>query len=76
MISVSPPPVRDSFSPLSPGWAWWFQSVYKFISSMPDSGKKRPTDGLQVGQQFFDVNLGKPIWWSGKQWVDSTGTPT
>ena len=24
-------------------------------------------------QMFFDSNLGKPIWWSGSNWVDSEG---
>lgn len=27
-----------------------------------------------VGYMVFDKNLGKPIWWTGKNWVDATGT--
>lgn len=27
-----------------------------------------------VGCMVFDKNLGKPIWWTGKNWVDATGT--
>ena len=34
----------------------------------------RPTMQLQVGDQFFDKTLGKPIWWNGAHWVDATGT--
>lgn len=26
------------------------------------------------GMSYFDETLGKPIWWSGTAWVDSTGT--
>lgn len=29
----------------------------------------------QIGFQFFDSTLGKPIWWNGSAWVDATGTP-
>lgn len=32
----------------------------------------RPT-GVKVGFQFFDTTLGKPIWWNGSAWVDTTG---
>lgn len=28
-----------------------------------------------VGYMLFDKNLGKPIWWTGKNWVDATGAP-
>ena len=33
----------------------------------------RPTNA-EIGTQFFDATLGKPIWWDGTSWVDSTGT--
>ena len=26
-----------------------------------------------VGFMFFDSDIGKPIWWNGSKWVDSTG---
>lgn len=26
-----------------------------------------------VGQCIFDTSLGKPKWWTGTKWVDSTG---
>lgn len=25
------------------------------------------------GTQYFDITLGKPIWWRGTAWVDATG---
>lgn len=34
----------------------------------------RPTAGLIRGQQYFDITLGKPIWYDGSNWVDATGT--
>lgn len=40
-------------------------------------GTSRPS-GLSsdnVGFQFFDISLNKPIWWNGTAWVDATGTP-
>ncbi|HET6914805.1 MAG TPA: hypothetical protein VFH56_01820, partial [Acidimicrobiales bacterium] len=36
----------------------------------------RPTGlngSTDVGSQFFDTTLGKPIWWNGTGWVDATG---
>ena len=27
-----------------------------------------------AGYQYFDTTLGKPVWWNGAAWVDSTGT--
>ena len=32
----------------------------------------RPTNP-QTGCQIYDLNLKKPIWWTGKKWVDATG---
>ncbi|WP_079709876.1 hypothetical protein [Paraliobacillus ryukyuensis] len=34
----------------------------------------RPTENVVIGSQFFDRTIGKPIWWTGSDWVDSTGT--
>ncbi|WCL69480.1 hypothetical protein MWLp12_2119 [Lactiplantibacillus plantarum] len=33
----------------------------------------RPT-GISAGYQYFDTSLKKPIWYTGKNWVDATGT--
>lgn len=33
----------------------------------------RPTTLLYVGCVYFDITLGKPIWYNGSNWVDSTG---
>lgn len=34
----------------------------------------RPSSGFMPGHQYFDTDLGIPIWWSGSAWVDATGT--
>ncbi|MDP4436613.1 collagen-like protein [Lactiplantibacillus plantarum] len=33
----------------------------------------RPTS-ISAGYQYFDTSLNKPIWYTGKNWVDATGT--
>jgi hypothetical protein len=35
----------------------------------------RPTEGLLVGQVYFDTTLGFPIWWNGVEWIDALGGP-
>lgn len=29
---------------------------------------------LRTGRRYFDTTIGKPIWFNGTIWVDSTGT--
>lgn len=33
----------------------------------------RPT-GISTGYQYFDTSLNKPVWYTGTNWVDATGT--
>ena len=35
--------------------------------------EQRPTD-INIGFQYFDTTLNKPIWWTGTKWVNATGT--
>lgn len=28
----------------------------------------------EIGQEYFDTEEGKPIWWEGSKWVDSNGS--
>ena len=35
----------------------------------------RPTEGLLVGQTFFDTTLNRPIWWNGEYWINAIGDP-
>lgn len=55
---------------------WRFIPAYEFDSSsdikISGTTGERPT-GVNVGFQYFDTTLNKPIWWKGGQWVDATG---
>lgn len=43
-------------------------------SNLYVSGSSRPTlNDANIGKQFFDTTLNKPIWWTGSAWVDATG---
>lgn len=33
----------------------------------------RPTSGRELGMQYWDTTLGRPIWWNGAAWVDAAG---
>jgi hypothetical protein len=35
----------------------------------------RPTEGLLVGETYFDTTLNRPIWWNGDYWIDAIGNP-
>lgn len=39
------------------------------------STTERPIDQVHLGRQFFDSDLGKPIFWNGAAWVDAMGGP-
>ena len=54
----------------------WFASIQRWLGPLGQAGvtAARPSNGLYVGLAYFDSTLGKPIYWSGKAWVDSTGT--
>ncbi|ROS52914.1 hypothetical protein [Frigoribacterium sp. PhB24] len=46
------------------------------INGSSSTTAARPSStGLRPGAQWFDVTLGRPIWWSGSAWVDSSGAP-
>ena len=56
--------------------AWSNHAHKKFLKDheifMGGITKKRPKKPLDF-QSYFDTDLGFPIWWSGKNWVDSKG---
>ena len=47
---------------------------YTILQYGPKSGvtADRPTN-MEIGFQYFDETLNKPIWWNGTAWVDATG---
>ena len=51
---------------------------YRQIKALKYKGSYRGTteerlSGVDVGFQYFDTTLNKPIWWNGTAWVDATG---
>lgn len=44
----------------------------KIRQLIPQVGTDRKP-GRHIGDFKFDTRLGKPIWWTGKKWVDATG---
>lgn len=68
-------PVSDDNGPTR-GWLKWFRIATDTCNSARDSGTtaQRPTENLWVGRTYFDISLGKPVWYSGSDWVDATGS--
>lgn len=55
----------------------YFNQVDNFNAGIliPPSGEtaSRPIERLQVGQYYFDTDVGLPIWWNGSDWIDAAG---
>jgi hypothetical protein len=49
------------------------QIAQNWSSQSGTTGQRPTTTSLLTGFFFFDTSLGKPIWWSGSNWVDATG---
>lgn len=51
-----------------------WKKVKTIDENLQESGStlNRPVN-IQAGFLYFDTNLNKPIWWTGKRWVDATG---
>lgn len=51
-----------------------WKKVKTIDENLQESGltSNRPVNIL-AGFLYFDTNLNKPIWWTGKKWVDATG---
>lgn len=75
---ITYPPTRD---PLDDGeavsrpWVAWFDQAYRvlFAASQYGATADRPTQGLYPGRQYFDTDLGIPIWNNGSGWIDAAG---
>lgn len=63
---INPPPVDssvDDSGEVRRGWKEWFQHTFAH-SKYKGSGTtaNRPTNGLTVGDWYYDSTLGLPIW--------------
>lgn len=74
--ATAPRPGPNFLWPSFPAANIFTSRVDKQVNIEPSSGSTvdRPVD-LMTGQMYFDTNLGKPVWWTGSQWVDATGAP-
>lgn len=45
----------------------------KAVTAISGATAARPADALYTGYCYFDTRLNKPVWWNGKNWVDSLG---
>jgi hypothetical protein len=56
-------------------WSSWFTWVTSGVNSLVSSGPsaERPVKQLWIGRQYFDTDLGIPVWYDGTDWVDATG---
>ncbi|WP_262340803.1 hypothetical protein [Lactiplantibacillus plantarum] len=64
--------VRTNYST---SWKTWklLADDSKVLHLSTGDTASRPT-GISAGYQYFDTSLNKPIWYTGKNWVDATGT--
>lgn len=80
-LSALEPPIREAFRALSRNLQQFLITVGKAVNenSTPLTGTtaNRPTTDLQLGQEYFDTTLGKPVWLktigTPNTWVDATG---
>lgn len=61
-------------------WMQWFSTAHNYILSIPQSGTtaNRPASMLWIGRQYFDTDLGIPVYVSAVNptvWVNSSGAP-
>ena len=61
-------------------WGQWLTLVNLSVNAQRQSGTtaQRPTDGLWIGRQFYDLTLNKPVYVSAVRptvWRDASGAP-
>jgi hypothetical protein len=66
-MMLSPPPIQTPFDhdgmPSVP-WLEWSLMAWKVSKKYQgsDTTANRPTNGLEIGDWYYDTTLGKPIW--------------
>lgn len=57
-------------------WLQWVELIDRTVRAFREAGPtaNRPTARLWVGRQYFDTDLGYPVWYDGTKWVDASGT--
>jgi hypothetical protein len=64
---ISPPPIQSPYDDTglpSSSWVEWFTQTWKSAKKYQGSNTtaNRPTNGLEIGDWYYDTTLGKPIW--------------
>lgn len=75
---IDRPPFKD-WPAIPQAWVIYFERLSNYAGSVSDSGTtaNRPIKGLWVGRQYFDTDLGFPVWVlnaSSGTWVDASGS--
>jgi len=68
----------DQAGSLTPAWSQWVTRTHNNAITAQQSGPtaERPDRLLWIGRQFFDTDLGHPIWLQSINptvWCDATG---
>lgn len=53
--------------------AYWVDALGNDINAKKSGSTEERPIHIKAGYFYFDTTLSKPIWWTGTQWVDSTG---
>ena len=60
------------------GYYWKHTPLYR-VDNFVGTTVERPTNVSSAsvfnGVPYFDIDLNRPIWWKGSQWIDSSGNP-
>jgi hypothetical protein len=76
MSYVNPNDITMS-SPYSYTSGATFRTIYQGGLNGTTANRPQSSNGYTekaIGADYFDTSLGKPIWWNGAVWKDSTGT--
>lgn len=71
-----PANIALSSGQLNQPWISWFERLYEKFNRYGITSK-RPTSGVEIGDQYFDNTLGYPIWVKSTNpivWVRYDGT--
>lgn len=49
------------------------KNLARYYGAPMDNGISDASLGEYIGQQYFDIGLGVPVWWNGQSWVDALG---
>lgn len=54
-------------------WSNWDEILTRSTHVLKGTSTQRPLTGIEVGEWYFDTDLGSPIWWNGVDWINANG---